>query len=104
MPLITREGKQLWYREDVNAHNWKLAKYRALIIGGFILLGELSIGLAIGLTAPDESFHSRSAIFGFLMGAVWAGCSGFLLSQGYRDEKRFSQYPSKNSGFIPPTS
>ena len=100
VPLITREGKELWYREDVNAHNWKVARYRALLIGGLILLG----GLSICLTAADEFFHSRSAIFGFLWGAVWAGYSGFLLSQGYRDEKRFSKYPSKHSGFIPPAS
>lgn len=100
MPLITHKGEKLWYREDVNAHNWKVARYRAFLIGGLILLG----GLFICLTAPDEFFHSRSAIFGFLWGAGWAGYSSFLLSEGYRDEKRFSLYPSKHSGFIPPDS
>ena len=99
MPLVTREGRKLWYREDVYEELFRDCKWRAWVYGlgglvcvnAFLWLFEL---LGHELNIPGS--------FGFACGAMWCHMTWVQLWQIRELERRHSLYPTKDSGFEPP--
>ena len=100
MPLVTREGRELWYREDVYEHLMRSCQWRAWVYG----LGALLFFAAIGLLMQFlEDQPSIPAWCGFLCGASWCHVIWLKLWQIRALEREFSLYPKKDSGFLPPS-
>lgn len=100
MPLVTREGKELWYREDVYGELMRGCQWRAWIYG----LGGLLLFAAIGLLMQFlEDQPNIPAWFGFLCGAWWCHAIWVQLWQIRALERKYSLYPKKTSGFLPPS-
>ena len=100
MPYVKQDGQELWFREDVYAELLKNCQRRAWILG----LSLVSIIFIVDFVATSFFDYQQSVSWAdVILGAV---CCTFVWGQIWRVrrlEQLFSGYPTRASGFIPPS-
>lgn len=100
MPYVKKDGQELWFREDVYAEALKNCQRRAWILG----LSLVFIILIIDFVLTSLFDFQRSV--SWLDVSLGAVCCHFVWTQLWRVrelERWFSDYPTRDSGFVPPS-
>lgn len=100
MPYVKHDGQELWFREDVYAALLENCKRRAWILG--LSLAAIFFFVDFFLTSVFE-FQQRVSWLDVILGAFCCHLVWLQLWRVRKLEQWFSLYPTRDSGFIPPS-